>query len=421
MRYMLCGAQVYCGDAFAKTDMLIEDGKIKKMSPSMEKDKDAVVFDFKDKFIFPGLIDVHVHLREPGFLYKETIRTGTAAAARGGYTAVCPMPNLSPVPDSYEHLKAELDAIKKDACIGVYPYGAITVNEEGEKLSDMDAMKDDAVAFSDDGRGVQNADVMRAAMLKAKSLGKMIVAHCEDNALLTGGYIHDGAYARAHGHKGISSASEYSQVMRDIKLARETGCAYHICHISTKESVQALREAKKQGLDVSGETAPHYLTLTDMEIRNEGRFRMNPPIRGKEDREALIEALRDGTIEILATDHAPHSAEEKAKGLSGSAFGIVGLETAFAVLYTKLVKTGVLTLEKLVALMQVNPMRRFKIGSPLKEGAPADLAVFDLEKKYTIESSAFLSMGKSTPFEGWDVYGATLLCLKDGRIVWQKQ
>ena len=311
----------------------------------------------KKYIIVPGLCDVHVHFREPGFSYKETIASGSAAAAHGGYTAVCTMPNLDPVPDSAEHLQVQLDAIKCGAAIKVLPYGAITVGERGEKLADMEAMSDKVCAFSDDGKGVQNDEMMREAMTAAKRLGKIIAAHCEDNSLLFGGYIHDGEYAKAHGHRGISSASEYKQIERDLRLAEETGCAYHVCHISTKESVELIRQAKARGVDVTCETAPHYLVLCDEDMQEDGRFKMNPPLRSLEDKQALIEGIKDGTIDMIATDHAPHSAEEKGRGLEKSLMGVVGLETAFPVLYTELVTKNIITLERLVELQAEGALR----------------------------------------------------------------
>ena len=363
--------------------------------------------------VFPGFCDVHVHFREPGFSYKETIKSGSRAAARGGYTAVCAMPNLNPVPDSVSHLAEQEEIIKRDAAIRVYPYAAITVGEKGEALSDMKALAPRCIAFSDDGRGVQEEDVMRRAMNEAKRLGKMIVAHCEVNELLRGGYIHDGAYAKAHGHRGICSESEWRQIARDVRLAAETGCAYHVCHISAKESVEIIREAKKAGVDVTCETAPHYLTLDENDLREDGRFKMNPPLRAKEDREALIEGILDGTVDMIATDHAPHAASEKAKGLAGSAFGIVGLETAFPVLYTMLVKTGVVPLETVIKLLAENPRKRF--GIP-----PDGFSVWALEETSVIDPAAFLSMGRATPYEGMEVYGVNLLTVSRNEIVYKK-
>ena len=355
-------------------------------------------------FLFPGFCDVHVHFREPGFSYKETIATGARAAKAGGYTAVCAMPNLDPVPDGMETLRRELDIIKRDACVRVYPYGAITVGEKGEQLADMAAMAKHVCAFSDDGRGVQDDGMMREAMQTAKALNKLIAAHCEVNALLRGGYIHDGAYAKAHGHRGICSESEWRQIERDIRLADETGCKYHVCHISTKESVRLIRDAKKSGVDVTCETGPHYLLLDENDLREEGRFKMNPPLRGREDREALLEGLCDGTIDMIATDHAPHSAEEKSKGLEKSAFGIVGLETAFPLMYTYLVKKGVITLEKLIDLMAFKPRSRFDL--PL-EGA----TLWDLNAETAIDPARFKSKGRATPFEGWRVQGTCTMTI----------
>ncbi len=370
----------------------------------------------KDGYIvMPAFCDVHVHLREPGFSHKETIKSGTMASASGGYTAVCSMPNLNPVPDTMENLQIQLDLISNSAVIDVIPYGAITKGEKGEELSDMEVLAPYVCAFSDDGRGVQNTEMMEKAMLKAKSLGKMIVAHCEDNSLLKGGYIHDGEYAKEHNHKGICSESEYLQIARDIELVKKTGCAYHVCHISTKESVEIIRKAKKDGVDITCETAPHYLILTDKDLKEEGRFKMNPPLRGEEDKLALIEGLKDGTIDMIATDHAPHSAEEKSKGLEKSAFGITGIETAFPLLYTHLVKKGVITLEQLIMKLAVNPRKRFNLNINKK-----DYTVFEVDSKYQINSNQFISMGKSTPFDGEEVYGKCVLTVKDGKKIYSK-
>ncbi len=362
--------------------------------------------------ILPGFCDVHVHLREPGFSYKETIRTGSRAAAAGGYTAVCAMPNLDPVPDSQAHLREETDLIRRDAVIGVYPYGAITVGEKGETLADLAGMAEHVVAFSDDGKGVQSADMMRLAMTQAARLGKVVAAHCEVNELLFGGYIHAGAYAAAHGHAGICSESEWRQIERDLKLAKEIGCAYHVCHVSAKESVALIRAAKADGVDVSCETAPHYLLMDDHDLQEDGRYKMNPPLRSLSDREALLEGLLDGTIDMIATDHAPHSAEEKAKGLKGSAFGIVGLETAFPLLYSGLVRGGILTLEDLLKLLVTNPRRRF--GLPLGN----EFSVWDMNRAYRIDPDTFLSMGRATPFAGWEVFGRNLLTVYRGEAVY---
>lgn len=374
----------------------------------------ASVYNSSQYMIFPGFCDVHVHLRQPGFSYKETIKTGTQASAHGGYTTVFSMPNLKPVPDSAEHLKEQLDIIKKDAVINVLPYGAITVGQNGEELSDMEGMAKDVIAFSDDGRGVQSEEMMKEAMLRAKALGKIIVAHCEDNSLLHGGYIHDGVYASEHSHRGICSESEWGPIKRDLKLCRQTGCAYHVCHISCKESVELIRQAKAQGIDVTCETGPHYLILTDEDLKEDGRFKMNPPLRSKEDRQALIEGVLDGTVDMIATDHAPHSQEEKSRGLEKSAFGIVGIETAFQLLYTHLVKKNIISLEKLIELLAVNPRKRFGLEYD------NSFTVWDLDKKTVINPSDFLSMGKATPFEGEEVFGECELTVCNGKTAYKK-
>lgn len=374
----------------------------------------ASVYNSSQYMIFPGFCDVHVHLRQPGFSYKETIKTGTQASAHGGYTTVFSMPNLKPVPDSAEHLKEQLDIIKKDAVINVLPYGAITVGQNGEELSDMEGMAKDVIAFSDDGRGVQSEEMMKEAMLRAKTLGKIIVAHCEDNSLLHGGYIHDGVYASKHSHRGICSESEWKPIKRDLELCRQTGCAYHVCHISCKESVELIRQAKAQGIDVTCETGPHYLILTDEDLKEDGRFKMNPPLRSKEDRQALIEGVLDGTIDMIATDHAPHSQEEKSRGLEKSAFGIVGIETAFQLLYTHLVKKNIISLERLVELLAVNPRKRFGLEYD------NSFTVWDLDKKTVINPSDFLSMGKATPFEGEEVFGECELTVCNGKTAYKK-
>lgn len=373
----------------------------------------GIVSNFNNCFIFPAFCDVHVHLREPGFSYKETIRSGSKACAKGGYTAVLSMPNLNPVPDSAENIKIQQDIIDKSAVIKVYPYASITVGQKGEKLSDFDALKDKCIAFSDDGKGVQSEEMMRSAMLKAKELGKIIVAHCEDNSLLKGGYIHDGEYAKLHNHKGICSESEWKPIERDLKLAKETGCKYHVCHISCKESVELIRKAKSEGVDVTCETAPHYLVMNDMDLKEDGRFKMNPPIRSESDRLALIEGIKDGTIDMIATDHAPHSKEEKSKGLGGSLMGVVGIETAFSILYTKLVKKGIITLERLIELMSLNPRQRFGLGST------DDICIFDLSKEYTVNPEDFLSMGRATPFEAEKVFGECKLTVCENNTVYK--
>ena len=391
---------IYTNGCLSSLPLVVDKGIIVS-SDNLQGD----IISFDGMYIFPGFADVHVHLREPGFSYKETIKTGTLASAHGGYTAVCSMPNLNPVPDSVENLKLQLDIIEKDACIHVYPYGSITVGQMGEKLSDMDGMAKDIIAFSDDGRGVQSDEMMEEAMLKAKALGKMIVAHCEVNDLLKGGYIHDGEYAKANGHRGICSESEWKQIERDLKLVEKTGCSYHVCHISTKESVEIIRQAKAKGLDVTCETGPHYLILDDSDLQEHGRFKMNPPLRGEADRLALIEGIKDGTIDMIATDHAPHSAEEKGRGLEKSMMGVVGIETAFPLMYTYFVETGVITLEKLIELMSINPRKRFGIGGGTDEGQSADFTVVDLNAEYEINPDEFYSMGKATPFEGFKVKG----------------
>ena len=372
-------------------------------------------FDSPRYAVFPGFCDVHVHFREPGFSYKETVKTGSLSAARGGYTAVCTMPNLNPVPDSVENLNIQRKLIEKDACIHVYPYGAITVGEKGEVLADIEGMAPYVCGFSDDGRGVQVDEMMKEAMIRAKAAGKMIVAHCEVNDLLRGGYIHDGEYAKLHGHRGICSESEWAQIARDIELIRETGCAYHVCHISTKESVDIIRKAKAEGLDITCETGPHYLVMNDMDLQEDGRFKMNPPIRSEEDRKALLEGILDGTIDMLATDHAPHSAEEKSRGLEKSVFGIVGLETAFPIMYTCLVKPGIMRMERLLEVMVDAPRKRFNL--PLGQ----DFSIWDLEAEYEIDPSEFVSMGKATTFNGWKVNGRCKSTVCDGKLVYKEE
>ena len=421
MGYLLTGGHVFLNGGFQTADVFVDGGRIVSISPSFSCEGDPVsVIQLNDLFLIPGFVDVHVHLREPGFSYKETIASGTAAAAAGGYTAVCPMPNLNPVPDSMETLQLELDALEKDAVVHVYPYGAITAAEQGEALADLAGMAPSVMAFSDDGRGVQSDEMMRRAMEQAKSLNRPIVAHCEVNELLTpGGCIHDGAWAKAHGFPGISSESEWRQVERDIRLVRETGCQYHVCHISTKESVDLIRNAKAEGLPVTCETGPHYLVLCEDDLIDEGRFKMNPPLRSAADRDALLAGLLDGTIDCIATDHAPHSAEEKSKGLRQSAFGIVGLETAFSVLYTHLVKPGMLPMEVLLDRMCVRPRKIFGLpGGEITENAPADLTVLDLNYSHTIDSTTFRSLGHATPFDGWNVAGDVVATFCDGKPVY---
>ena len=422
MKYLLTGGSVFRNGRFERLDVAIDQGRIVSVSPSLSRDGFCVI-ELHDRFLVPGFADVHVHLREPGFSYKETIASGTAAAAAGGYTAVCAMPNLKPVPDCAEGLRPQLEAIARDAAIRVYPYGAITRGEQGQELADLSAMAPDTVGFSDDGKGVQSPEQMRRAMELAKALDKPIVAHCEDEALLQKGWcVHDGAYARAHGLTGNAPESEWRQVERDLQLVRKTGCRYHVCHISTKESVALIRQAKAEGLPVTCETGPHYLTLCDEELRDEGGFRMNPPIRSAPDREALVAGLLDGTIDCIATDHAPHSAQEKSGGLRGSLNGIVGLETAFPVLYTKLVQPGIVPLETVLDRLCVRPRQIFRLpGGIIEAGAPADLTVLDLTTLWRINSSAFRSLGRATPFDGWQVQGRTELTLCGGEIVYQRE
>ena len=410
MSMVFQNANVFRNGSFSREDILVSDGRILfsgSFDPSSAPHRDGA-----DICVLPGFADVHVHFREPGFSYKETIRTGSMAAARGGYTTVCTMPNLDPVPDTLETLRQELSIIRRTAVIRVIPYGAVTMGEKGERLADMAAMAPFVCAFSDDGRGVQDGSLMEAGMREAARLGKLIAAHCEENALLRGGYIHDGDYARAHGHRGICSASEWVPIERDAALAEKTGCRYHVCHVSCAESVEIIRKARARGVDITCETGPHYLVMNDSMLVEDGRFKMNPPIRSERDRLALIGGILDGTIGMIATDHAPHSAEEKAKGLAGSAMGVVGLETAFPVLYTQLVRPGILSLEALTGLLSVNPRARF--GLPVAE----DHTVFDLGASYTIDPSGFLSMGRATPFEGMRVFGRCMLTVCGGKAAW---
>lgn len=387
--------------------MKVIDLKTTDIKKSSESNKDII--------IIPTFADVHVHLREPGFFYKETIKTGSLAALRSGYSLLLAMPNLEPVPDSLAALQKEMEIIERDAAVNVIPYGSITKGEKGTSLSDMEEMAPFVAGFSDDGVGLNDESLMEKAMIRAKKLGKPIVAHCEDMALRDGGYIHKGSYAAAHGHRGICSESEWKPIERDLKLAAKTGCSYHVCHISAKESVHIIREAKKAGIDVTCETAPHYLTLSDRMLEEDGRFKMNPPIRSEEDREALIEGILDGTVDIIATDHAPHTAEEKSKGLKDSAMGITGLETAFPVIYTKLVKSGIISLDKVIQLMSVNPRKRFGLGEISLE---KDYSVWDIGSEYTVEPDTFVSMGKATPFAGWKVYGKCIETVIGGKSLW---
>lgn len=415
MKILIKNADIY---GYGKKDILTDGEVIAKIEDNITDDSDKV-YDFEGQHIFPGLIDVHVHLRQPGFEYKETIATGTKASARGGFTTVCSMPNLNPVPDSMANLREQLDIIEKDAVIDVLPFASLTKGQKGERISDMEVMAKFVAGFSDDGKGVQEEDMMRLCMIKARNLGKIISAHCEDEALLYGGYIHDGEYAKAKGHKGICSESEWGPIKRDIELLKETKAPYHVCHVSAKESIELIRNAKKDGIDITCETGPHYLVFNDMDLKEDGGYKMNPPIRGKEDQKALIEAIKDGTVDMIATDHAPHSAEEKSKGLK-SLNGIVGIETSFPVMYTNFVKTGEITLDRLIELMSKNPAKRFGIESEIKVGAKANFTVFNLDDEYEINPDDFLSKGKSMPFGGMKVYGKCLLTVSKGRIAYEK-
>lgn len=432
MNYIIKNASVYTENGFRPLDILISEGGV-RVFPSgsdMPLPAETIPVEASGKWVLPGFADVHVHFREPGFSYKETIRTGSEAAVRGGYTTVCTMPNVRPAPSSREGLQAQLDIIRRDAVCHVIPYGAITKEQSGRgTLSDMDELAPDVVAFSDDGKGVQTPELMKEAMQRAKSLGKIIVAHCEDERLLTGGPIHDGTYAAQHGYKGIPSESEWAQVKRDAALAEETGCAYHVCHVSTKESVDIIRRAKASGVDITCETAPHYLTLCDEDLQEDGRFKMNPPLRSSEDRDALIRGIQDGTIDMIATDHAPHSREEKSRGLKGSPFGVVGLETAFPVLYSRLVLPGTITIEKLIDLLALAPRRRFRLpGSLIPDPAGSeitcpregfDVTLIDPGETFRIDPESFASMGRATPFDGWEVQGRVRMTFVDGAPVFQ--
>lgn len=419
LNLLLKNGTVYYQGKMQKVDVLIQNGVVCKIDRDIQADGCPVIDSSKFNII-PGLADVHVHLREPGFSYKETILTGTKAAAKGGFTLVAAMPNLNPVPDSAEHLKIELDRIEKNRVIKVLPYGSITVGEKGKELRDMAGMAKDVIAFSDDGKGVQNSEMMERAMTVAKELNKPIVAHCEVESLLNGGYIHDGEYAKLHGHKGISSASEYEEVIRDINLSEKTGCQFHACHISTKESVDAIRQAKAKGLKVSGETGPHYLAFTDMDLQESGSWKMNPPIRSEEDRQALIKGVQDGTIECIITDHAPHSREEKSKGLAGSSMGVVGLETSFAAVNTYMVEKGYISFEKLVEVMSINPRKIFGLESGIQIGKPADITIVDPKAKWAVNPEEFVSMGKATPFAGKTLTGKVIATIYNGDFAYSE-
>lgn len=420
VRMILKGGTLVRNGVSEVADVAIYDGRIERIAPEIEPNNGDKIVDCSSLIITAGLVDLHVHLREPGFSAKETIATGTAAAAHGGFTTVCAMPNLNPAPDSMENLQQQLDIIERDAKVKVLPYATITRNRYGRELVDFESMASKVAGFSDDGSGVQNEDMMRQAMEAALKSGSIIAAHCEVDALLKKGYIHDGEYAAKNGHRGICSESEWAQIERDIKLAEEIGCRYHVCHISTKESVALIRDAKARGVKITCETGPHYLTMCDMDLQEEGRFKMNPPIRSAADRDALVEGLKDGTVDVVATDHAPHTADEKSRGLEFSAMGVVGLETSFAVIYTKLVREGVISLEKAIDVLAEAPRRIFSLGGGLKEGEAADIAIFDLNAEYDVDPATFHSMGRSTPFEGWHLCGECRMTLVDGRVVYEK-
>lgn len=413
MSYLLKNAKIFDGKDFQSGDVLVNENSA--LFGVFDK-CDGIVIDASEYAVLPGFVDVHVHFREPGFSYKETVRSGSRAAAAGGYTDVCTMPNLNPVPDSVENLKKQTDIIDKDACINVVPFGSITVGEMGQELADMAGMKDYVAGYSDDGRGVQSAEMMERAMTEAKKLDKVISAHCEDNSLLHGGYINDGEYAKAHGHRGISNESEYKPIMRDIELVKKTGVKYHVCHISAAESADVIRKAKAEGVDITCETGPHYLVLSDNCLEEDARFKMNPPLRSEADRLALVEALKDGTIDMIATDHAPHSDEEKSRGLEKSAMGVVGLETAFSVMYTHFVKNGIITMEKLMQLMHYKPLERFGFRSDMKDGS---FTVFNLNEKYTVNPDEFNTKGRATPFTGMELFGRCIMTFYKGELVWK--
>ena len=420
MKVLIKGGTVVAEGVSRKADVLVADGKIAAIGESLRADEQTEVFDADGCVVTYGLADVHVHLREPGYSAKETITTGTRASARGGVTTVCSMPNLQPAPDAPETIAIEQQMIDEQAVIEVLPFATISSHRAGRELADIEALRPLSVGYSDDGNGIQTEELMRKAMQRIAAVDGIIAAHCEDDSLLHAGYIHDGEYARTHGHKGICSESEWGPIKRDVVMAEEEKCRYHVCHISTKESVEIIREAKQKCAHISCETAPHYLVLCDADLKEEGRFKMNPPLRAAEDRTALIEGIKDGTIEVIATDHAPHTAEEKSRGLKGSMMGIVGIETSFAICYTHLVRKGAITIEKLIALMSENPRRIFRLGGAMQVGERADIAVFDTTKPYRIDTAEFLSMGKATPFEGEEVYGRCMLTLFGGNVVWKE-
>lgn len=417
---LISGAKVWLEGSFVQRDVLVEDGRIVEISDHITPREGIRTVEASGKMLLPGLVDMHVHLREPGYGYKESIHSGTRASARGGFTVVCPMPNLNPAPDSLEHIKEQFDIIERDAIIEVLPYATITTARKGEECVDYETLAPLVAGFSDDGSGVQSAERMEEAMRGIAATGKILAAHCEVESLLRGGYIHDGEWAKAHGHKGICSESEWAEVRRDIEIAERTGCRLHCCHISTKESVELIRQAKRRGVKVTCETAPHYLALCDEDMREEGRFKMNPPLRSRADMEALREGVADGTIDVIATDHAPHSAEEKSKGLEKSAMGVVGIETSLAAIYTFMVASNLISLERLVEIMSLTPRRLLGLGEGIKRGAVIDATLVDFGAEYTVDPAEFLSKGKSTPFEGMRLRGQVLLTIAGGKIAYEK-
>ena len=419
-KLLIFGAKLWIDGALVKRDVLVSDGKIEHIAERIDATEDMVEFDARGLVMLPGLVDMHVHLREPGYSYKETIRSGSMASAAGGFTTVCTMPNLNPAPDSVENLQVQLDLIEKDAVIEVLPYATITTARKGEQIVDFAALAPKVAGFSDDGTGVQSAEVMEKAMAKVAATGKLLAAHCEVESLLNGGYIHDGEWCAAHGHKGICSESEWAEVKRDIEIAERTGCRLHVCHISTKESVELIREAKKRGVKVTCETAPHYLALCDEDLKEEGRFKMNPPLRGRADMEALREGLADGTIDVIATDHAPHSAEEKGRGLAGSAMGVVGIETSLAAVYTFMVAGGIIDFGRMIEVMATTPRQLLGLKGGLVVGERADLTLVNFEKEFSVTPSEFLSCGKATPFEGMRLRGEVVYTIAGGKVAFEK-
>ncbi|MBQ7216650.1 MAG: dihydroorotase [Synergistaceae bacterium] len=420
MRELFRNVLAFTREGIRKIDVMLDGGKLyTDFAGSPDR-----ITDLEGLYMFPGFADVHVHFREPGFSYKETIKTGSYAAAHGGYTAVCTMPNLKPAPSTLPDLQQELDIINRDSIIHVYPVGAVTMTQSGRgELSHIEEIAPYVCAFSDDGKGIQSGELMREAMKRIADTGKFITAHCEvESELKPGGCIHDGEYASKHGHTGINSASEFLEVRRDIELAEGIGCAFHVCHVSAKESVDLIRTAKHNGAKVTAETAPHYLIFTDMDLQESGNWKMNPPIRSEDDRAELLRGIADGTIDCIITDHAPHSEAEKSRGLDGSAFGVVGLETCFAAMYTHVVREGVISLERLLEMLCVNPRKIFALPGPqyIEDGCSADFVIIDLGRKWRVDPEKFLSMGKSTPFTGMELYGETAATYVDGRKVYDR-